>query len=236
MKKKELSLQIAELREDLANVKKHVFIKSCPDLKDVNTTNKELEVGKWYKRDTDEIGTFLFLEDKNEFHLTGYGFCEGDWVGRDVEEEYKGWCTMGWTLATPEEVKSALVEEAKRRGFEKWNDQNVKCTTGKIVIPSGQAEKQYFDFISEHNSLSLHGIEVFDKGKWAEIIEQPQSILDGKPKQKEIILEYPSIRLTIHKNGFDAKSKIDGRLFTFENEDIDAIIHAQKQLKGGENA
>lgn len=81
---------------------------------------KEEVEGKWYAAHRDGRVSLLFFctRVKNNL-LQGFGFNEERWLGG---AEY-GWCNP-WdiggsiTKATPQEVEAALIEEAKRRGFD----------------------------------------------------------------------------------------------------------------------
>ena len=71
----------------------------------------ELEVGKWYKSTT-LSNVFLFLKDKE---YGRYGFDSNGWYNvTDSNFELE---PDKWTLATKEEVETALIAEAKKRGF-----------------------------------------------------------------------------------------------------------------------
>lgn len=81
---------------------------------------------------------------------------------------------MDWLTgkpATTEEISAALIAEAKRRGFKEgvtikrpWDNQTLNLLKGKPAY--------YHDM----NTLDVGKFTVFNKGKWAEIIEQPKEI------------------------------------------------------------
>lgn len=134
--------------------------KECPEL-----FKSKLEVGKWYKAESHKA--FMFINKKTVAGIYGYGF------------DYKGNYTNEWnavfplssdyTLATEEEVKEALIKEAKKRGFKDW----VK------IKPLWETKASYwslignkFEFNFKDNSLFLSSC-IFYNGKWAEIISNP---------------------------------------------------------------
>lgn len=78
---------------------------------------KELEIGKWYR--CTEKSALFFVQEINDAHVYAYGF---DYLGGWNDLIY--WMNLydyhdlnRFTEATPQEVESALIEEAKRIGF-----------------------------------------------------------------------------------------------------------------------
>ena len=123
----------------------------------------KLEVGKWYKSNK---GSICFnLEDSY------YGFdCVGDW--RDITYFKIGQYKSKWELATEEEVKEALINEAIKRGFKNVRELSLKLVSG-AMFKKGSFENanNKFRYLSVENRLNLDGVEIFYNGKWAEIIE-----------------------------------------------------------------
>ena len=121
----------------------------------------KLEVGKWYKlKDNPKI---LALYDCFKHHRPyAYIFNEkGDYEYR-VEFSLFELPTY-WELATEEEVREALINEAKKRGHK----EGVKCKFGIID----------FEFKLEYNTLVIKRKDgnsdiIFRNGKWNEIIEE----------------------------------------------------------------
>jgi hypothetical protein len=121
----------------------------------------KLEVGKWYKR----IGELLVWNGGENT----YGFCDGG-----------GYCdNMLFTIATSaipstkEEVETALIAEAKRRGFK----DGVKVARSGINgdLKFATLELKGFRYHEETNELDSANTEgyYFRNGKWAEIISEP---------------------------------------------------------------
>lgn len=122
-------------------------------------TPAKLEVGKWYK---DRYSKFLvYIQEIHRFNndISGYGFYTNlSWF----ESKRVSIKDIIFDTATHEEVETALIEEAKRRGFK---------------------EIAYFRFYEKTNVLNnqindSEGIIVFDNGKWAEIVQEPKKEID----------------------------------------------------------
>jgi len=120
----------------------------------------ELEVGKWYKANS----TLVFIDDLEK--ETYYGFFGKNWgkwsfsngSNKDVAKP-----------ATHQEVETALITEAKKRGFKNGN---YKC----LDLPKWTEKKVDNNFYLEENKLWMGDFGcanlVFKDGKWATIISQ----------------------------------------------------------------
>ncbi len=139
----------------------------------------KLEVGKWYKSNK---GSICFnLEDS----YYGFDFV-GDW--RDITYFKIGQDKSEWELATEEEVREALINEAKKRGFNTIGNLKIKNTFGGISNGFLTITNDfYYDY--KGNTLSLDGAIIFNNGVWAEIIEEPK---ETEPTEEEIkrVLNY----------------------------------------------
>lgn len=94
--------------------------------------------------------------------------------------------------ATEKEVKKALIKEAERRGFKEGvecysllHNKNLKChnTLNNTEYIAGNYDKLHF---------GLHGdlyVVIYEKGKWAEIIQDPKEIEVEHEEVKPNILE-----------------------------------------------
>ena len=139
-------------------------------LKEKGLIKEELEVGKWYKHSSNNI--FYCTAINKIGKPLGYGI---DGVGRWIKEDMG--CINGWggngELATNKEVETALIKEAKRRGFK----EGVKIkgrdytTTGDFFFSGGNL------FIGMQQ---FSNICILEDGVWATIIKE-------EPK-KEIVL------------------------------------------------
>ena len=111
-------------------------------------------------------------------HKTGIGFFANEWdnhLQEGISETKR--------KATPEEIESALIEEAKRRGFK------VGATANNSNVSFDDEFKDYtlesgrnFKYDYKYDTLSWSDSEVcwdiYCKGKWAEIIEEKNKFFD----------------------------------------------------------
>ena len=123
----------------------------------------KLEVGRWYKlKDNPKI---LALYDCFKHHRPyAYIFnANGNYEYR-VEFSLFELPTY-WQLATEEEVREALINEAKKRGYKK----GVKCKFGIIETNIFEWNGKVLLVRCKNGNADI----IFKNGKWAEIIEEP---------------------------------------------------------------
>ena len=127
----------------------------------------KLEVGKWYK-DTRLDLLFCFQGKYSRKQDSGaYGFTKSkSWI-ENIGVYLDG--LSKYTPATEEEVRAALITEAKRRYK---TGQKVISLTERIDYIS--LETAYFDYNHVCNELIFNGLLMFFKGKWAEIVKTKQ--------------------------------------------------------------
>lgn len=135
-----------------------------------------LEVGKWYKA---RNGTIFFLKEfsNTDKSFTVYGFdYEGEWmdslmgfIGIDIDS----------VEATNQEVETALIAEAKKRGFKEGV--KVKCAYKGSVVTLKYDTPSFY--IYSNGDTHLHQSATFGKscfyfcnGKWATIIEDKKEM------------------------------------------------------------
>lgn len=130
--------------------------------------------GNWYKG---EGRTLIFVKRIEDGEIFGYGF---DMFERYYEDDENPW-GLGCNprIATKEEVKQALISEAKNRGFEYGvkfkNNLGYKCVVGSVP------------FRYENNTLYAIGYgkhAIFEYGKWAEIIPQAKELTVSEIEDK----------------------------------------------------
>jgi hypothetical protein len=124
----------------------------------------KLEVGKWYKN-TKHDYIFCFNGIYDDFSQYGVNKL-GVWsVELSSHERHIAF----FTPATPEEVETALVNEAKKRGFKEGV---YYCFGGKKIEAKGEIR---FNHQGKYNDLYFERSErfIFKDGKWAEILPQP---------------------------------------------------------------
>ena len=151
MKKFEITQeQIIELSKVSLNAK-DVFKKWFPD-----AFKTELEVGKWYKfKETDNL---IYIISKTQY----YGFVNNDWTIHKSETiDYEGAIE-----ATPQEVETALIAEAKKR--ELWGNKNIIC-----AYHNNSKQDTGSCFVCKKDGTLLWGENgaIFNDGKWASVIE-----------------------------------------------------------------
>jgi len=153
---------ILEAHKSACNEWKLKIEKECPELFET-----KLEVGKWYRyKGFKDFLTFV-KEDNSRF-----GF---DILGKWFDYGEKVHNTFGYILATEEEVKEALIKEAKKRGFKKGViiDKLLGDNVGSLNIENEkQLETNNFTINPALQFLYCNNLVIFRKGKWA-IISNP---------------------------------------------------------------
>ena len=127
-------------------------------------------VGKWYKSSLYGKKLYCFIKfEQADGYLKRhyYGFQDGLFC-----KDYTASINLdkSWTLATKEEVETALIAEAKRRGFK---DGNHKCLRGE-TLPKCNKRMYYDEDMNELRfTIESRYNVIFKNGKWAEIISEP---------------------------------------------------------------
>jgi hypothetical protein len=140
-------------------------------LKEKGLIKEEFEVGKWYNFKTDTCKCLCFATEVEGRRVWFYGLDEnGNWVNKDWYS-----ADWDWSLATDKEVETALIKEAKKRGFK----EGVKFE-GMDSKKSRTLKNSNFNYYAV-GYLSINSWKIFDKGKWATIIEEPKVESYGTP-------------------------------------------------------
>jgi len=157
---------ILEAHQSACSTLKEKIEKEFPSL----FVNEKFKVGKYYKYTGNN--RFLFKVEKVKSNgVVGYGVLEkdgSDWV-YDWEIAMDSIYGQYMYEATPQEVETALINEAKKRGI--WNS--------PIINTKGDEElkdiySKTFDF-KENVLWSKYG-RIFDNGIWAKAIPQPTEL------------------------------------------------------------
>lgn len=158
-----LSEQLDHLQQELDEQ-----YKLLNDLKKQVEDEPKLEVGRWYKGTSVHGNDFLGKYTPNENSDFTIGFWKGNWAenkfGMVNKERIKK-----IRKATKDEIKRALVKEAKRRGLKEDN---------KIATPKHGHEYTSFDdsydykYYSTSDELYCHGTLVYTNGSWGELVQQ----------------------------------------------------------------
>lgn len=141
----------------------------------------ELETGKWYITDGNKCGQdgkTLIANFSGKEEEANYGITFSGIWGKDLTL-YHNDLGRSTRLATPEEVETALINEAKKKGYA---GKNIVMIEGAL---SGKASSEVmgndFEFYSDLNKLQAisKGCDytIFKDGKWAEILTQEKTVV-----------------------------------------------------------
>ncbi len=165
MNKEEIVQRLEEIKTEKKQLKKQ--LKELPK-----------HLNGWYQNEINK--KWLCYVEDGKFK---YGFsCFGEWI-----ESFMSKPSYYDRPATDKEVETALIKEAKKRGFKEG-----VCIKGML---SGNPQYLTDDlhYESNHhikeriNSLSSFWTTIFRKGKWAEIIEEPKTVtLNGDYTETEL--------------------------------------------------
>lgn len=163
-----------------------ILKKECPKL-----FENKIEVGKWYK--CLDMGNLIYYKSDNQDNY-GLSYYKKEWSNDLImQKAYK------FKLATPQEVETALIQEAKKRGYKKdievvdiYNGKTEKDTT---IISSNNFDYEIIKAGSIQGDMALRdsdGNIIFHNGTWATIIETPTDIITifekyGKDKVQEYL-------------------------------------------------
>ena len=133
----------------------------------------KLEVGKWY------ISEYYLVYYLGNYKCNCIELSNGKWY-ENVHHSLSGHL-KSYRLATEEEVKEALINEAIKRGFKNVGELSLKLVSGEMFKKgSFVTANNSFRYFSVENMLYLDGVEIFYNGKWAEIV------IEDIPTQEEI--------------------------------------------------
>jgi hypothetical protein len=137
----------------------------------------ELEVGKWYFHDKSKSIV------NYQGGTVGYGFnALNNWCSSTID---LGWSfkthAKEWVLATTEQWESALIAEAKKRGYKNCN---YECLYMSHRTKETD-EKMFFDGGCIWIGVSTQSNMIYEDGVWAEIIktfskEEAEKLLGAK--------------------------------------------------------
>ena len=126
---------------------------------------KELEVGKWY------ISEYYLVYYLGNYKCNCIELSNGEWYD-NIYHSLSGHL-KNYRLATEEEVREALINEAIKRGFKNVGELSLKLVSGTMFKKgSFGTVNNKFSYISVENRLYLDGVVIFKNGKWAEIIKE----------------------------------------------------------------
>lgn len=173
-----------------------ILKKECPKL-----FKSELKVNNYYwVKHTSLENALVFIQGKDVTHTYGFShyFEFTDMYRNDLlHTTYKSDIIR---KATPQEVETALINEAKKRALTPNNLKNINCLEG---YSKERTQTYYnnktakFEYEKSTNTLwlingSFLSICIFNNGTWSEIIETPTDIITivekyGKDKLIKLI-------------------------------------------------
>lgn len=99
-------------------------------------------------------------------------------------EDYDYRCTVSevWTEATENEIKKALIQLAKEKGFKDIHKLRLKTIHNEVTHEGYWSfSSNFFEYNLQTNTLTLDAVPIFHNGKWAEILEnEPNKSTDEK--------------------------------------------------------
>jgi len=122
-----------------------------------------LEKNKWY-RNKEYDNLVFYKSDNQDNYGFGYGSVDPIWLNT-LKFNHE----LTWLPASEEEVKEALMEEAKRRGY----TIGTKIKRDHFPHNKLRVEIDKLSFLYDRNRLEMGGYSIYEKGKWAEIISNP---------------------------------------------------------------
>jgi len=163
-----------ELEETFTLTKSEIIENKDKTLKEMfkDVFEVELEVCKWYKHKGLE---YIFCFNGCYEDCSQYGITKNGW-NNEISSDKRH--LHNFISATEEEVKTALVNEAIKRGFKEGVliDKLLKnnCGTCKQPYKTKQVSNEDFQFDFDINYLFIGNLLVFAEGKWVTIIKQKE--------------------------------------------------------------
>lgn len=162
----------------------------CEMVIDFNDTSSDIKEDGWYTHE--QCTLFLaYIGDVGKDSEYRFGFdIEGEWFDKIVtKDDHYG----GYKKADLNQVKQALIEEAKKRGF--VNGVTIKSLiTGGVEILSSN----HYGFSPYPNYFNFGSKHIFADGKWAQIVEVDKFAYLKKAHAEGAIIQFKN-RATDYK-------------------------------------
>jgi len=144
------------------------------EIKSIKETPK-FEVG-WYKS-TKESDYFIYRKAKEHYRDT-YGIVCGVFK---TDVSFESFHEDSFRPATHSEVETALIAEAKRRGFKEGVvlSQPLCLINGWDAVKGIKITGKYFKYRESEDCLRLDGKRIYSNGQWAEIIKDDKIEIGG---------------------------------------------------------
>lgn len=154
----------------------HILKRMIPD-----AFKKEFTTGKWYKIDKN---IFCCTEIDERGSLYGYGLFDGIWKERFNDGSHYCACNEAsaenrLVEATPQEVETALIAEAKKKFKVGDKIQRPFAETLDDVfidLDTFFNDPEYY-YSKTEDYLEFHGFVVYHEGNWAQIIPQEKQVI-----------------------------------------------------------
>lgn len=131
---------------------------------------QKLEVGKWY---TYKESNYDWLMNYQEEGTSCYGFNpNGSW-----RNDYIMSPGFNWKPATREEIRTALIKEAIKRGY---TENNFKTLVGDTSGFDTDFNFTYSDNVLFCKPEGDGGVVVYKNGVWAEVIEEQTPLIPNR--------------------------------------------------------
>jgi len=144
-------------------------------LKEVESLKKQepkFEAGKWYVVTSVNNYKYLFnyqSTTNNQYIGFGYNYKLESWITSPLMETNQ---LQSITPATPSEIETALIAEAKRRGFK--DNLIIKDAKYKEKSPP---QFGHYRYIADQDGLTNDMSWVYYQGQWAEIIQEDKIMI-----------------------------------------------------------
>ena len=123
---------------------------------------QQLEIGKWYTFKEDNCDWLMNYQGEG---MSCYGFnSNGSW-----RNDYIMIPRLNWKLATYKEIQTALIKEARKRGYTANNFKTLKEGTSGFDTDFNFS---YYSDILFCKPVGEGGAVVYENGVWAEVIEE----------------------------------------------------------------
>ncbi len=175
MTNKELELRVIKLEASLLQkeISEGLTAKQQP--------KEEFEVGVWYihKDIRFSYNNLFFVTGKKKDRYNYYGFLSNDWV--DKEYCVDSYLEEDMRKATHKEIETALIKEAKKRGFKEGV--RFKCLSNINTTETFKGNFRYENgttLTCDSSGSTFNYGCIFEDGKWSEIIENSFEIAGHK--------------------------------------------------------
>jgi hypothetical protein len=181
----EIESQIKDLLKEVENLKKQ---------------EPKFEVGKWYVVTSVNNYKYLFnyqSTTNNQYIGFGYNYKLESWITSPLMETNQ---LQSITPATPSEIETALIAEAKRRGFK--DNLIIKDAKYKEKSPP---QFGHYRYIADQDGLTNDMSWVYYQGQWAEIIQEDKIMIGGYEVEK---IEKGGIKIGCKKMNIESVTSI----------------------------